>query len=36
MINQFQLTSVDGQDISTSPIYQNPYWPMVADQAAEK
>lgn len=36
MIKQFQLTSVDGQDISTSPIYQNPYWPMVADQAAEK
>jgi hypothetical protein len=36
MIKQFQLTSPDGSTISESPIYQNPYWPTVADQPAEQ
>lgn len=34
MIKQFQLTSIDGQAIENSPIYQNPYWPTVADAPA--
>lgn len=34
MAKQFQLTSSNGSDVSTSTIYQNPYWPMVADQPA--
>jgi hypothetical protein len=33
-VEQFQLTSTDGKDLSTSTIYQNPYWPVVADQVA--
>lgn len=36
MVQQFLVTAVDGADVSTSPIYQNPYWPIVADQVAEK
>ena len=36
MVKQFQVTAADGADVTTSTIYQNPYWPMVADQAAEK
>ncbi|MDR1763857.1 MAG: RagB/SusD family nutrient uptake outer membrane protein [Dysgonamonadaceae bacterium] len=36
MVKQFQLTATSGADVSTSVIYQNPYWPVVADQAAEK
>lgn len=36
MVKQFQLTATNGADVSTSTIYQNPYWPIVADQAAEK
>lgn len=36
MVKQFQLTAESGGDISTSTIYQNPYWPVMADQAAEK
>jgi hypothetical protein len=36
MIKEFQLTSPDGTTISESPIYQNPYWPTVADQPAEQ
>ena len=35
-IKNFLVSSEDGADASTSPIYQNPYWPIVADQAAEK
>lgn len=35
-IKELQLTSADGSDVTTSPIYQNPYWPLVADQPAEK
>ncbi|WP_257670587.1 RagB/SusD family nutrient uptake outer membrane protein [Parapedobacter tibetensis] len=33
-INQFLLTAPDGQTVSDSPIYQNPYWPAAADQPA--
>jgi hypothetical protein len=36
MIRQMQVTSDDGADVSTSPIYQNPYWPANADQLATK
>lgn len=36
MIKQFQLTATSGADISTSILYQNPYWPTIADQPAEK
>ncbi|MCC8114572.1 MAG: RagB/SusD family nutrient uptake outer membrane protein [Bacteroidales bacterium] len=35
-INQMMVTSTDGSDTSTSPIYQNPYWPTTADAPAEK
>lgn len=30
-IKEFLLTSVDGVDKESSPLYQNPYWPMEAD-----
>ena len=36
MIKQFQLTAPDGVTIENSPIYQNPYWPVVADQPAQQ
>ena len=36
MIKQFQLTANSGADVSTSILYQNPYWPVVSDQVAEK
>ncbi len=36
MIKQFQLTSSSQGDISTSIIYQNPYWPKETDNPAEK
>lgn len=36
MVKQFQLTATSGADVSTSSLYQNPYWPTVADQPAEK
>lgn len=36
MIKQFQLTAASGADISTSTLYQNPFWPVVADRPAEK
>lgn len=36
MVKQFQLTATSGADISTSILYQNPYWPTIADQPAEK
>lgn len=35
-IKQLLVTSSDGSSIETSPIYQNPYWPTVADAPAEK
>ncbi|MCI1647702.1 MAG: RagB/SusD family nutrient uptake outer membrane protein [Bacteroides sp.] len=34
-IKHFQLTATNSTDLSTSVIYQNPYWPLVADQSAE-
>jgi len=36
MVSQFQLTATNGTDLSSSTIYQNPYWPVVADQPAEQ
>lgn len=36
MVKQFQITATDGVDVTTSTIYQNPYWPVVADQEAER
>lgn len=35
-IDQFLITSIDGRSVETSPIYQNPYWPVTADMPAEK
>lgn len=35
-IKQFQLTSSDHSSIDLSPLYQNPYWPTVADMPAEQ
>ncbi|MFA5044344.1 MAG: RagB/SusD family nutrient uptake outer membrane protein [Paludibacter sp.] len=34
-VKHFMITSVDGADVSTSPIYQNPGWPIVASQNAQ-
>lgn len=34
--NQFQLTAADGKTVSESPLYQNPYWPLEPNKAAEK
>lgn len=36
MIKQFLLTASDGTSIENSPLYQNPYWPTIADQPAER
>lgn len=36
MAKQFLITATDGANISTSPLYQNPYWPTTADQPATK
>lgn len=36
MIKQFLLTASDGTTISTSPLYQNPYWPLEADMPAQQ
>lgn len=36
MVKQFQLTASSGADVTTSILYQNPFWPVVADQPAEK
>lgn len=35
-VKQFLLTAPDGATIADSPLYQNPYWPTVADEGAEK
>ncbi len=32
-INHMRITSNDGKDVTTSPIYQNPYWPVVPNTA---
>jgi hypothetical protein len=34
-VQHFMITSADGTDVTTSPIYQNPGWPIVASQGAE-
>ncbi|HAR37612.1 MAG: starch-binding protein [Bacteroidetes bacterium GWD2_45_23] len=36
MVKQFQVSATAGADVSTSPLYQNPYWPTEAAQAAEQ
>lgn len=36
MVKQFLLTAPDGVTIASSPLYQNPHWPLTADQPAEK
>ena len=36
MIKQFQLTATDPTNLSTSVIYQNPYWPLEADKPAQQ
>ncbi|MBD8982156.1 MAG: RagB/SusD family nutrient uptake outer membrane protein [Bacteroides cellulosilyticus] len=35
-VKHFQVSAANGADVTTSPIYQNPYWPVVADQPAER
>ena len=35
-LKQFLLTSPDYTNKENSPLYQNPYWPLEADQPAEK
>ena len=32
-INHFRISATDVKDISTSPIYQNPYWPTEPNQS---
>lgn len=36
MVKQFLITASDNKTIESSPIYQNPYWPIVPDMPAEK
>lgn len=36
MAKQFQLTSTDSSDFSTSTLYQNPFWPTTANEPATK
>ncbi|WP_374048864.1 RagB/SusD family nutrient uptake outer membrane protein [uncultured Bacteroides sp.] len=36
MVKQFLLTSNDNKSVETSPLYQNPYWPTIADMPAEQ
>lgn len=35
-IRQMQLTAPDYESVENSPLYQNPYWPSVADLPAER
>lgn len=35
-IKQFLLTATDHASVDQSPLYQNPYWPVVADSPAER
>lgn len=35
-LRQFQLTASDNVSMDLSPLYQNPYWPTVADMPAEQ
>ncbi|GHU56928.1 starch-binding protein [Bacteroidia bacterium] len=34
MVKQFQVSATSGADVTTSPLYQNPYWPIRADEGA--
>ena len=36
MVKQFQVSASEGADVSTSTLYQNPFWPTEAAQPAEK
>lgn len=36
MYKQFLITISNGNNVDDSPLYQNPYWPIAADQPAEK
>lgn len=36
MYKQFLVTLPSGNNVEDSPLYQNPYWPLAADQPAEK
>ena len=36
MYKQFLVTLSSGNNVEDSPLYQNPYWPLAADQPAEK
>lgn len=36
MYKQFLVTLPNGNNVDDSPLYQNPYWPLAADQPAEK
>ena len=35
-VDQLMITAPDGKTVEDSPIYQNPYWPVQANVAAEK
>ncbi|ADV42621.1 RagB/SusD family nutrient uptake outer membrane protein [Bacteroides helcogenes] len=35
-LSHFLITASDGETVSTSPIYQNPGWPIKANEAAER
>ncbi|KAA6332171.1 RagB/SusD family nutrient uptake outer membrane protein [termite gut metagenome] len=34
MVKQFQVSATEGADVAASPLYQNPYWEIVADKSA--
>lgn len=36
MVKQFQVSASSGADVFASLLYQNPYWPVVADEPATK
>lgn len=36
MVKQFLITAPDNKTVENSPIYQNPYWPIVPDMPAER
>lgn len=35
MVKQFLITAPDNKTVENSPLYQNPYWPIVPDMPAE-
>ncbi|KAA6310421.1 RagB/SusD family nutrient uptake outer membrane protein, partial [termite gut metagenome] len=34
MVKQFQVSATEGADVAASPLYQNPYWTIRADESA--